>query len=92
MSAYVIVEITDKDEAAKTRYAQAAGPVVESFGGKFVARGPVTVLHGAGALERGLVIEFADRDAAVQWYESAEYQALIEVRNIAFDSRFVLIG
>ncbi|WP_341524268.1 DUF1330 domain-containing protein [Pseudomonas sp. G.S.17] len=45
-----------------------------------------------GALERGLVSEFADREAAVKWYESVEYQALIEVRNIAFDSRFVLIG
>lgn len=92
MSAYVIVEITDKDEAAKAKYAQAAGPVIESLGGKFVARGPVSVLHGASAFERGLVIEFADRDAALACYNSPEYQALIEVRNVAFESRFTLIG
>lgn len=92
MSAYVIVEITDKDEAAKATYAKAAMSVVESFGGKFVSRGPVSVLHGADTFERGLVIEFADREAALTWYNSPEYQALIEGRDIAFDSRFVLIG
>lgn len=92
MSAYVIVEITDKDDEAKARYAQAAGPVIESFGGKVMGRGPLTVLQGEGGLERGLVIEFANREAALTWYHSPEYQALIELRNIALDSRFVLIG
>jgi uncharacterized protein (DUF1330 family) len=92
MSAYVFVEITDKDEAAKAQYAAVAGPVIASFSGKVLARGPVTALHGDSPLERGLIIEFPDSETALAWYNSPEYQAVVEIRNIAFDSRFVLIG
>jgi uncharacterized protein (DUF1330 family) len=92
MSVYLYVEITDKDEAAKARYAEVAGATIESVGGRFLTRGPLTTLHGESPFERGLIVEFPDRQTAIDWYNSPAYQAILETRNTAFDSRFVLIG
>ncbi len=92
MSVYLFVEITDKDEAAKARYAEVAGKTIESVGGRFLARGPLTALHGESTFERGLIVEFPDRQTALDWYNGPDYQAIIETRNVAFDSRFLLIG
>jgi uncharacterized protein (DUF1330 family) len=52
----------------------------------------LTALHGESPFERGLIVEFPDRQTAIDWYNSPAYQAILETRNTAFDSRFVLIG
>jgi uncharacterized protein (DUF1330 family) len=52
---------------------------VEPFRGKFLAMGPLGVLEGAwpGAV---VLMEFPDRASATDWYNSAEYQAIIPLR------------
>lgn len=92
MSVYLFVEITDKDEAAKARYAEVAGKTIESVGGRFLTRGALTVLHGESPFERGLIVEFPDHQTAVDWYNGPDYQAIVATRDVAFDSRFILIG
>jgi len=39
-----------------------------------------------------VVIQFPDRQAAVNWYHSAEYQAIIPLRDQGMDSVFHLVG
>ena len=36
-------------------------------------------------------MRFTDRETALKWYNSPEYQQLIEVRGIAMDVRFSLL-
>ena len=36
-------------------------------------------------------MRFADREKALSWYNSPEYQQLIEVRGFAMDARFSLL-
>ena len=36
-------------------------------------------------------MRFTDRDTALGWYDSPEYQQLIDVRGIAMDVRFSLL-
>ncbi len=92
MSAYVVVELTVKNTAAKDRYSSAAGPVLKQFGGEFIAGGPWDVLTGEPAFTNGVIIRFADRDTAIAWYNSPEYQATFGDRATGIDCRFRLIG
>lgn len=92
MSAYVLVHATPKDPEKLQEYSAAAGATVEKFGGKFVARGPAEVLSGESSYKVAVTIEFPDADTARKWYHSAEYQALIPIREEALDSVFILSG
>jgi len=38
-----------------------------------------------------VLVRFTDRDTALGWYNSPEYQQLIDVRSIAMDVRFSLL-
>lgn len=92
MTAFVIVEVTEKDSQKKALYSAAAGPSIASHGGHILARGPVTYLHMGDNFTNALIIQFPSADAARRWYNSPEYAGTHAIRNEAFDSRFVLIG
>ena len=92
MSAYVIVEFTVKDpDVYREKYAPIAGQTAKENGGEVIAAGNREVLHGDGSLTSGALVRFTDRETALQWYNSPEYQQLIEVRGIAMDVRFSLL-
>jgi uncharacterized protein (DUF1330 family) len=92
MSAFVVVEMEVKDADAKNRYSAAAGPTIKQFGGEFVAGGAWTPLVGEAGLKNGGIIRFESRDAAMAWFNSADYQALAEDRDAGMNCRFQLIG
>ena len=92
MSAYVIVEFTVKDpDMYREKYAPIAGQTAKEYGGEVIAAGNWEVLHGEGSLTSGALVRFTDRETALRWYNSPEYQQLIEVRSVAMDARFSLL-
>ena len=92
MSAYVIVEFTVKDpDVYREKYAPIAGQTAKKHGGEVIAAGNWEVLHGDGSLTSGALVRFTDRETALKWYNSPEYQQLIEARGIAMDARFSLL-
>ena len=92
MSAYIIAEVEVHDlETYATYRAQTPG-VVERYGGRFVVRGGAAeTLEGAGPPGRLVVLEFPDLASARRFYGSAEYQAIIGIRQRAATSRVVLV-
>jgi len=67
------------NSTAMSKYAEAAGPILKSFGARFLARGmPVKVYEGA-ANERCVVAEFDSVDKAIAAYESPAYQAALAI-------------
>jgi uncharacterized protein (DUF1330 family) len=92
MSAYIVVELTVRNTEAKDRYSAAAGPILKEHGGEFIAGGAWTVLTGEPGFTNGAIIRFADRDAALAWYNSPAYQATFADRALGIDCRFQLIG
>ncbi|GLQ50035.1 DUF1330 domain-containing protein [Dyella flava] len=93
MSAYIVVELTMKDVEALARYRASVGPTLKRFGGELlVGAAPWHLLHGRSAFETGTVLVFPNKDAALAWYDSPEYQALAPTRNNAFNSRFRILG
>ena len=85
-------QLSALDRAEIGRYRADVGPTLKRFGGEPLAGAPWQVLHGEGAYENGTILGFPDREAALAWYNSPEYQALGPVREKAFNSRFRLVG
>ncbi len=39
-----------------------------------------------------MIIRFQDKDTALAWYNSPDYQALLDLRDATLDCRFRLVG
>jgi uncharacterized protein (DUF1330 family) len=92
MSAYVIVEFTVKDpDVYREKYSAIAGRTAKEHGAEVLAAGNCEILHGDPMLSSGAIVRFPDHESAVRWYNSPEYQQLIEVRSVAMDARFSLL-
>jgi uncharacterized protein (DUF1330 family) len=92
MSAYVMVEFTIKDLAVyREKYAGNAGKTAKEHGAEVIANSNWEILDGETGLSSGAIVQFPDRETALRWYNSPEYQQLIDVRSVAMDARFRLL-
>ncbi|RZO18203.1 MAG: DUF1330 domain-containing protein [SAR86 cluster bacterium] len=64
--------VTNLEEYSK--YIELAGPIIESFGGKFLVRGGIQIEVEGGNFERTVLVEFENMEVAKKCYESDEYQ------------------
>ena len=92
MAAYVIVEVETHDAGLMARYRDLAKPIVEAFGGRYLARGGrCEALEGGVAPERVVVLEFPTFERARAWWASDEYREAKEMRQRAGATRMVLV-
>jgi len=92
MSVYLVVEFTIKDpEVYRDKYSANAGKTAKKYGADPVAGGTWEILDGEPTMSSGAIMRFPDREAALSWYNSPEYQELIEVRGVGMDARFRLV-
>jgi uncharacterized protein (DUF1330 family) len=81
MSAYLIAEHRIVDEARFEEYRRRVVPMIEQFGGRYVTRpGSHEILDGSWRPSRVVIIEFPTMGALKAWYESTDYQPLIQLR------------
>jgi uncharacterized protein (DUF1330 family) len=81
MSAYVVVEFTVKDpDVYREKYGPNAGRTAKEYGGEVLANANWEILHGDGSLTSGALMRFPDHETVIKWYNSPEYQQLIDVR------------
>ncbi len=92
MSALIVIDLTPTDKEKLGVYSAMAAQTLVPFGGEFIARGAIETLHGEAAFQTKVVIQFPDRDNAVNWYQSDAYQAIIATRNQGMQSQFHLVG
>ena len=84
------VHVTDPEEYKK--YVSGAGAAFEAHGAKFLARGgECTEVEGGQGRERHVVIEFPSYQAALECYNSTEYQAARNFRVEAGVATIVLV-
>ena len=92
MSAYVVVEFTVKDpDLYREKYAADAGKTAKERGAEVIAGGNWEILYGDTVGSSGVIVQFPDREAALGWYNSPEYQRLIDIRSVAMEARFSLL-
>ncbi len=92
MTAYVIVDVEVTDPERYGRYKALAKPVVEAFGGKYLARaGRTDTLEGDWAPTRLVILEFPSLAQAHLWLNSPEYREARELRQATAKTRMVVI-
>lgn len=89
---YLIAEVNVTDAEGMKPYGAATPPVIAKFGGHYIVRGGQTAsLEGAAPAPRVAVIEFPSFAAAKAYYASADYQAILPLRQRAATSRLFLV-
>ena len=74
MPALWIAHVTVTNAEAYGKYAALAGPAIAKHGGEFIARGGRFVQLEGQERPRNVVAKFASVEAAVDCYNSPEYQ------------------
>ena len=91
MAAYVIADVDITDPERYKDYTAHTPESIARHGGRWVVRGGTTqVLEGDWNPSRIVVIEFPSVDAALEWFNSPEYQELAAIRREASTARIVV--
>lgn len=89
---YIIGEMQITDAALYQTYAAQTTPILQRFGGHYLARAGKTIsLEGAPPSGRVVVIEFPSLAAAQAFQESAEYKAIADIRHKSSTGRAFIV-
>jgi uncharacterized protein (DUF1330 family) len=93
MSAYCFFDLLEVTDPGKMEeYRKRVGPVVERYGGRYLAvGGKFDVVEGDWRPVFPVIIEFPSLDQARQWYNSEDYRELKDMRLSATRSNGVFI-
>lgn len=82
MPAYLVVEHIITNTARFDEYRTKVAPLIAKFGGRYLTKGNAHRQPEGGhwTPERMVIIEFPDMQSLQAWYDSPEYQPLIELR------------
>ncbi len=84
MSAYLVAVVEVTDPEAYKKYAARAPETISQYGGRYLVRGAQPdVQEGEWPLDRLVVLEFPDVEAARRFYHSPEYQEIVPLRQAA---------
>ncbi|MDF1631662.1 DUF1330 domain-containing protein [Mycoplana sp. MJR14] len=88
---YWIARVDVRDPERYKDYVAAAKPAFEKYGATFLARGgPFQKLEGQ-VRARNVVIEFPSMQAAIDCYNSPEYQIAAAIRQEVADAEMVVV-
>lgn len=77
---YLILHGEVTDPAGYEEYKAGAAPIIAAYGGRYLVRGgPSSLLEGQWR-SRFVLIEFPSYQAALDFYQSAEYQEVAKIR------------
>jgi uncharacterized protein (DUF1330 family) len=96
MSALFVIELDVKDAEALKEYSSQTPEILKKFGGELLLKGKPSLIYeteaGSTKYSTMVVFKFPTKEAAQGWYDSAEYQALIPVRDKAMNSTFRILA
>jgi uncharacterized protein (DUF1330 family) len=92
MSAYIFASVEITDPAAYEEYRRRVPAIIAAYGGRYLARGgAVERLEGNTPVNRLVIVEFPDMVQLKAFYNSAEYQPLLAIRQRAARSNLLAI-
>ena len=92
MSAYIFASVEITDPAAYEEYRRRVPAIIAAYGGRYLARGgAVERLEGNAPVNRLVIVEFPDMVRLKAFYNSAEYQPLLAIRQRAARSDLLAI-
>jgi len=91
VAAYFVCTMSVHDPETYRKYTALTPATLARHDGKFLTRGDtVETVEGPTFSERLVLIEFPDREAALAWYNDADYQSAAEFRRLASKGRMIL--
>ena len=88
---YLAANIRVTDQEKFQSFSGMAGPVIQKFGGKVLARGPDADRHEGNLSGIVMMIEFDSKETAEKFYFSEEYQAAKAVRDDCANTDLMII-
>ena len=88
---YWIARVDVRDTERYKDYVAAAKPAFEKYGANFIARGGAFARLEGDVRARNVVIEFPSLQAAVDCYNSPEYQIAAAIRQEVADAEMVVV-
>jgi uncharacterized protein (DUF1330 family) len=93
MPAFVLVEVDIHDPEVYEEYKKLTPGSIEPYGGRFVIRGnPIQVMEGEWNHDRLVLLEFPNKESALEWYNSENYQKAKKIREKASKANFFIVG
>ena len=93
MATYLVVDTLLEKPELYEEYKLKAKPLVERFGGEYLARGGNLTLRETDLWTptRMVLIRFPDADSANRFYDSPEYQAILPVSRQAARRTMIML-
>ena len=98
MAGYLIANYQINNEEAYQGYLATVGPTILAHGGEILVAGPGSEAVEGDPKPITVVLKFPSTDALRAWYESPEYQKIINLRtdntqgSVVFANEFVMPG
>ena len=91
--AYAVGHIFVTDEQRYvSEYASKAGATLEAFGGRYIVRaGEISYDESNGPGARSVGVEFPDRQSALGWVHSEQYQTIAKHRRANSSGTFIIV-
>ena len=90
---YIYAELDVTDPGLFETYRPLAAASIAEFGGRYVVRGgDAKVLEGTGQPQRAVLLEFDSPERALEWYNSPQYQAALQIRLRSAKTKVVLLA
>ena len=92
MPSYIVSMMSISDAKTYSKYTDRTPPIVERYGGKFLARGgEILTVEGEQYNDRMVILEFPNRQAILDWYADPEYQEVRAFRHASSEARILVI-
>jgi uncharacterized protein (DUF1330 family) len=92
MAAYIISDVTIRNETSAKEYRERAARSIAQHGGRYLARaGAVEALEGSWTPRAIIIVEFSDTAQARVWYHSPEYAEALKYRDAALSRDLILV-
>jgi uncharacterized protein (DUF1330 family) len=92
MSAYIFASIEITDPETYEEYRRRVPSIIEAYGGRYLVRGgSIHGLEGDTPTSRLVILEFPDMARLMAFYNSAEYQPVLAIRQRAARSSLLAI-
>jgi uncharacterized protein (DUF1330 family) len=89
---YIYAELEVTDPALFETYRPLAAASIAAFGGRYAVRGgDPKVLEGSDPPPRSVLLEFDSPERAMEWYNSQQYQAALQVRLRSAKTKVVML-
>jgi uncharacterized protein (DUF1330 family) len=93
MPAYVIVDVSIRDQKEYEEYKKLTPATIAAFDGRFVVRGGQTLtLEGDWKPGRIVVLEFPTVDRANEWWNSSTYAEAKAIRQRAATTKMIVVA